>query len=161
MKKLIVKGVLSGSIISLLIACNENKEEPATMVIDKDQIKREIQDKEDSFANLYNSGEVKSIGYYADNAISFYQNRAPLVGKDAIVTFLKSEIISNTDKISFKTNEVIVSNDGNLVVETGSFTLVDSANNLINKGNYMSVFEKRNGKYVAVRDMSVSIMPVK
>jgi ketosteroid isomerase-like protein len=161
MKKLIVKGVLSGSIISLLIACNENKEEPATMVIDKDQIKQEIQDKEDSFANLYNSGEVKSIGYYADNAISFYQNRAPLVGKDAIVTFLKSEIISNTDKISFKTNEVIVSNDGNLVVETGSFTLVDSANNLINKGNYMSVFEKRNGKYVAVRDMSVSIMPVK
>jgi ketosteroid isomerase-like protein len=161
MKKLIVKGVLSGSIISLLIACNENKEEPATMVIDKDQIKQEIQDKEDSFANLYNSGEVKSIGYYADNAISFYQNRAPLVGKDAIVTFLKSEIISNTDKISFKTNEVIVSNDGNLVVETGSFTLVDSANNLINKGNYMSVFEKRNGKYVAVRDMSVSDMPVK
>jgi ketosteroid isomerase-like protein len=161
MKKLIVKGVLSGSIISLLIACNENKEEPATMVIDKDQIKQEIQAKEDSFANLYNSGEVKSIGYYADNAISFYQNRAPLVGKDAIVTFLKSEIISNTDKISFKTNEVIVSNDGNLVVETGSFTLVDSANNLINKGNYMSVFEKRNGKYVAVRDMSVSDMPVK
>jgi ketosteroid isomerase-like protein len=104
---------------------------------------------------------VKSIGYYADNAISFYQNRAPLVGKDAIVTFLKSEIISNTDKISFKTNEVIVSNDGNLVVETGSFTLVDSASNLINKGNYMSVFEKRNGKYVAVRDMSVSDMPVK
>jgi ketosteroid isomerase-like protein len=161
MKKLIVKGVLSGSIISLLIACNENKEEPATMVIDKDQIKQEIQAKEDSFANLYNSGEVKSIGYYADNAISFYQNRAPLVGKDAIVTFLKSEIISNSDKLSFKTNEVIVSNDGNLVVETGSFTLVDSASNLINKGNYMSVFEKRNGKYVAVRDMSVSDMPVK
>jgi len=161
MKNLIVKGVLSGSIISLLIACNENKEEPATMVIDKDQIKQDIQAKEDSFANLYNSGEVRSIGYYADDAISFYQNRAPLVGKDAIVAFLKSEIISNTDKISFKTNEVLVSNDGNLVVETGSFTLVDSANNPINKGNYMSVFEKRNGKYVAVRDMSVSDMPVK
>ena len=161
MKKLIVKGVLSGSIISLMIACNENKEEPVTMVIDKDQIKQEIQAKEDSFANLYNRGEVRSIGYYADDAISFYQNRAPLVGKEAIVTFLKSEIISNTDNISFKTNEVLVSNDGNLVVETGSFTLVDSANNPINKGNYMSVFEKRNCKYVAVRDMSVSDMPVK
>ncbi len=161
MKKSIVKGVLSGSIIGLLIACNENKEETATMVIDKDQIKQEIQAKEDSFANLYNSGEVISIGYYADDAISFYQNRAPLVGKDAIVTFLKSEIISNTNNISFKTNEVLVSNDGNLVVETGSFTLVDSANNPINKGNYMSVFEKRNGKYVAVRDMSISDMPVK
>jgi len=161
MKKLIVKGVLSGFIISLMIACNENKAEPAAMVIDKDQIKQEIQAKEDSFANLYNNGEVRSIGYYADDAISFYQNRAPLVGKDSIVAFLKNEIISTTNKISFKTNEVLVSNDGNLVVETGSFTLVDSANNLINKGNYMSVFEKRNGKYVAVRDMSVSDIPVK
>ena len=161
MKNLIVKGALAASIISLMIACKENKKELATMMIDKDQIKQEIQAKEDSFANLYNSGEVRSIGYYADDAISFYQNRAPLVGKDAIVAFLKSEIISNTDNISFKTNEVLVSNDGNLVVETGSFTLVDSVSNLINKGNYMSVFEKRNGKYVAVRDMSVSDMPVK
>jgi ketosteroid isomerase-like protein len=161
MKNLIVKGTLSGCIISLMIACNEKKEAPVAMVIDKEQIKQEIQAKEDSFANLYNSGELRSIGYYADDAISFFQNREPLVGKDAIVTFLKNDIISKTNKISFKTNEVLVSNDGKLVVETGSFTLVDSASNPINKGNYMSVFEKRNDKYVAVRDMSVSNLPAK
>ena len=36
----------------------------------------------------------------------FYPNRAPLVGKEAIVEFLKLNLISNTDKISFQTNEV-------------------------------------------------------
>jgi len=46
-----------------------------------------------------------------------------------------------------------------MVVEIGAFKLVDSLNNLINSGNYMSLFEKRNGKYVAVRDMSASDMP--
>src|SRR4051812_6491242 len=160
MKNIIVKGASLGCIISIMFACNANKEEPAAVVIDKEQIKKEIQAKEDSFAALYNSGEVRSIGYYADDATSFYQNRAPIVGKDSIVAFLKNDIISNTDRISFKTNEVFVSSDGNLVVELGSFKVVDSANTPFNTGNYMSLFEKRNGKYVAVRDMSASDMPI-
>ncbi|MGO8055672.1 hypothetical protein, partial [Rhizobium leguminosarum] len=76
--------------------------------------------------------------------------------KEAIVEFLKSDISTSSNKISFKTNEVFVSNDGNMVVEVGHFTVVDSTNTGINKGNYMSLFEKRNGKYVCVRDMSAS-----
>ncbi len=161
MKNLIIKGVLSTCIISLVFACNDKKEEPAAAAVDKEQIKKEIQAKEDGFAGLYNAGEVKDIGYYADDATSFFPNRAPLVGKKAIVEFLKSDLISNSDKISYKTNEVFVSNDGNQVVETGSFRLVDSANAIINTGNYMSLFEKRNGKYVCLRDMSASDMPRK
>ena len=160
MKNMIIKGVLSGSIIVFMFACNETKEQPVAAVIDKEEIKKEIQAKEDSFASIYNSGEMRSIGYYADDATSFFQNRPPLVGKEAIVSFLKADITSNSDKISFKTNEVFVSGDGNQVVEIGSFKVVDSVNTPINTGNYMSLFEKRNGKYVAVRDMSASDMPI-
>ena len=158
MKNMIVKGLSLSWIISLMFACNAKKEEPVAVVIDKEQIKKEIQAKEDSFAALYNRGEVRDIGYYADDATSFFQNRPPLVGKEAIVTFLKEDINSNSNRISFTTNEVFVSNDGNLVVEIGSFKVVDSINTLLNSGNYMSLFEKRNGKYVAVRDMSASDM---
>src|SRR5215203_66598 len=160
MKNMIIKGVLSGSIIGFMFACNETKEQPVATVIDKEQIKKQIQAKEDAFAELYNTGEVRNIGYYADDATSFFQNRPPLVGKEAIVSFLKADITSNSDKISFKTNEVFVSGDGNQVVEIGSFKVVDSVNTPINTGNYMSLFEKRNGKYVAVRDMSASDMPI-
>ena len=81
---------------------------------------------------------MKNIGYYADDATSFFQNRPPLVGKEAIVEFLKSDLISNSNKISFKTNEVFVSSDGNQVVEIGYFKVVDSTNTPINTGNYMS-----------------------
>ena len=156
MKNMIAKSVLSGLMTSLLFACNEKKEEQPAPTIDKDLIKREIQAKEDSFASVYNSGQVRNIGYYADDAISFFQNRPPLIGRDSIVSFLKNDIHSNADEISFKTNEVFVSNDGNLVVEIGAFLVIDSLDAPINRGNYMSVFEKRNGKYVAVRDMSAS-----
>lgn len=150
------KVVLLGCVTTLLFACNTDKKEPPALLVDKEQIKKEIQAKEDEFAQTYNAGILKNIGYYADDAISFYQNRPPLEGREAIIEFLKSDLSANSHKISFKTNEVFVSNDGNLVVEIGHFTVVDSTNTGINKGNYMSLFEKRNGKYVCSRDMSAS-----
>ena len=160
MKTKVINGVLLGGMITLMFACNTRNEEPAAATIDKEQIKKEIQAKEDEFAATYNAGVVKNIGYYADDATSFFQNRPPLVGKQAIIDFLKSDDMSNPNKISFQTNEVFPSNDGNQVVEIGYFKVVDSANNPINTGNYMVLFEKRNGKYVSVRDMSASDRPV-
>ena len=67
---------------------------------------------------------------------------------------------TESNKISFTTNEVFVSNDGNQVVEIGYYKVVDSTNTAVNTGNYMVLFEKRNGKYVCVRDMSASDMPL-
>jgi ketosteroid isomerase-like protein len=157
MKNLISKGVSTAIVISMLLSCNSNT---GITAADKEQIKKEIQAKEDEFARVYNSGEIKGIGYYADDAITYYQNRAPLVGKEAIVEFLRSDLDSNTNTISFKTKEVFPSNDGNQVVEIGYFELLDSASIVINTGNYMTLFEKRNGKYVSVRDMSVSNVPL-
>jgi len=153
--------MLSLLLLSLIIACNTKKGDPGTAAVDKEQIKKEIQAKEDEFAAVYNTGEVRNIGYYADDATSFSQNKAPLVGKEAIVKFLMAGIDSSSKgiKISFSTNEVFVSNDANQVVEIGYYKLVDSSNTVINTGNYMSLFEKRNGRYVSVRDMSASDMP--
>ena len=136
-----------------MIACNSNK----TPAVDNEQVKQEIQAKENEFAAVYNSGEMKNIGYYADNAISFTQNSAPLVGKPAIIEYLKANIdsLAKSNKISFKTNEVFVSKDGVLVVECGYYK-VDSADVTIGSGSYMSLFEKRDGKYYCLRDMSAS-----
>lgn len=163
MKNKILNGLLLGSVLISMLACNTKKEEekPA-VVVDKEQIKKEIQAKENEFAETYNSGEVKNIGYYADDAISYYQHKKPLVGKQAISEFLISDLGTNSNIISFKTNEVFVSNDGNQVVESGAYTVTDSVTKkVINSGNYLSLFEKRDGKYVCVRDMSASDMEIK
>jgi ketosteroid isomerase-like protein len=160
MKSKVIQGLALLFVLSLIIACNTKKSETTT-VIDKEQIKKEIQAKEDEFASVYNAGEMKNIGYYADDATSFAQNRAPLVGKPAIIEYLKANIdsLDKDNKINFTTKEVFVSNDGNMVVEIGYFKVVGSENKLVNSGNYMSIFEKRDGKYFAVRDMSASDMP--
>src|SRR5678815_1924992 len=129
MKKNTVKAGLLGGVVVFVFACNGEKKEPMAAAVDKEQIKKEIQAKEDDFASIYNSGELRNIGYYADDATVFYQHRAPIAGKESIVKFLTADLDSNTNKITFTTKEVFPSNDGNQVVEVGEFKVVDSANN--------------------------------
>lgn len=163
MKKTIIEAALLSTVISLMFACGPKKEEPvAAPMIDKEKIKQEIQDRENQFAELYNKAEVKNIGYYADEAITYAQNRAPLVGKPAILEYLKAGIESSSkgNKISFTTHEVFVSGDANQVVELGYFQLVDSTDVVINRGNYMVLFEKRDSVYSVVREMSASDIPL-
>jgi ketosteroid isomerase-like protein len=163
MKNKVTKGLIFICLLSLVIACSPKKTESVAVGIDKEQIKKEIQAKEDEFAATYNAGEMKNIGYYADDATTFAQNSPPLVGKEAIVEYLKANLdsLDKSNKISFVTKEVFVSSDGNQVVEVGYYKVVDSANTVINAGNYMSLFEKRNGRYYSVRDMSASDGSVK
>lgn len=160
MKNLFVKGLVLSYLFFLISSCTVNGEKSTPVQIDKEQIKKEIQAKENEFAEIYNSGELKNIGYYADDAITFYQNWAPITNKAERLEFLKPDLNSVANVISFKTNEVFVSNDGIQVVEIGAYTVVDSLNTVISTGNYMSLFEKRDGKYVCLRDMSASDMPL-
>ena len=162
MKNTLIEVTLLSCLIPLLIACGGQKQEAVAPAIDKEQIKKEIQEKENQFAELYNSGQIKNIGYYADDATTFAQNKAPLVGKPAIVEYLTAglQASSKGNKMTFTTKEVFVSSDGNQVVELGYYNLADSTNVPINTGNYMVLFEKRNGSYAVVREMSASDMPL-
>jgi ketosteroid isomerase-like protein len=161
MRNKISKGLFLLFLMSSLVSCNTKKAEPVT-AIDKEQIKKEIQAKEDEFAANYNAGIKKNIGYYADDAITFAQDNPPLVGKTAIVEYLMAHIdsLSKDNKISYTTKEVFVSCDGDQVLEIGSYKVVDSNNTTVNTGNYMSLFVKRDGKYVSLRDMSASDVPL-
>ena len=130
MKSITIKKVLLiCSIIFGILACSSKRDEPVA-AIDKEQIKKEIQAREDSFAAVYNSGELRNIGYYADDAISFFQNRPLLVGKEAIVNFLRDDIESTTDKISFKTNEIFVS--GTAFIASRDFMALSMSTSIFN-----------------------------
>jgi len=159
MKNMFLKGVVLSCLVLLMISCNTNQEDSTQVAVDLEEIKKEIQARENEFAEVYNSGELKKIGYYADDAITFYQNMAPLTNKAERLEFLKPDLNSNYNKISFKTNEVFATKYGVQVLEIGAYTVVDSLNTVISTGNYMSLFEKRDGKYVCLRDMSASDMP--
>jgi len=159
MKKVFIKGLIVSSVLLVLISCK--KEESSATAIDISKIKEEIQAKENEFAATYNAGVMKEIGYFADDATTFPQNSQPITGKEAIIKYLKSHIdtVSKGKKITFTTNEVFVSKEGEQVVEIGNYTVEDSTETVVNSGNYMTLFVKKDGKYYCLRDMSTSDLP--
>ena len=159
MKNKFVTGIVLGCLFLSMASCNTSGEKSTAVLMDKEQVKKDIQERENQFAEIYNSGEIKKIGYYAGDAVTYYQNMAPIRDKKERWEFFEMDISTNSNKISFTTTEVFPSKDGVQVLEIGYYTVVDSTNTAINTGNYMSLFEKRDGQYVCLRDMSTSDMP--
>jgi ketosteroid isomerase-like protein len=165
MKNKIFNGITLALLAAAVIACAK-KEEPvaeAAPAADAAQIKTEIQALETSFADGMNTRKSEEIVYYADDATSYSQNKQPFIGKEAIHKNMAEEVAQTPkgSKILYTTNEVFPSADGNQVVELGSYKVSDSASAVIASGNFMAMFQKRDGKYVCVRDMGTSDLPKK
>ena len=162
MKNKMLKGIALAVITTLVIACQPKKEEVAAApAVDKEAIKAELQTMESAFADAMNAGKPESIVYYSDDVISYDQNAVPLQGKKAVDAKLAEQVKNSAkgNKISYTANEVFPSSDGNQVVELGSYKVVDSTGTAKFSGNYMALFEKRDGKYTCIRDMGASDMP--
>ncbi len=159
MKNKILKGGFMLAILTVLLACDQKKE-VLMPIVDKDAIKTEIQSMEDAFATAFNARTTDNIIYYADDAISFANEKKPLEGKAAIHESIKEDLktFPKGAKISFITKEIHPSNDANQVVEIGGYQVKDSTDKMIMSGNFISLFEKKDGKYVCIRDMGNSDM---
>jgi ketosteroid isomerase-like protein len=158
MKNKVLKGLLFSGIISLIIACSPKKTEPVTAVIDREQIKKEIQAIENKFAAIYTHRNADSLTYYADDAVSYFVGQKPVAGKDSIHQFIQEELMYFPEgaKLINETLEIFVTDDGNNVAEIGAYKMVDSAGVILQNGHFFSFFAKRNGKYVCTRDMATS-----
>lgn len=134
--------------------------EKATVDIEK--VKGEIQSMEDAYAAAEKAKDAAGVAaYYSDDAISYSRNRQPLKGKAAIRENIANNIANDTtgNYNVYKIVDLYV--EGNTAVEVGSWTEFDPSGNKLGDGNYMSYFQKRDGKYICVRDMSTTTAPVK
>ena len=155
MKKMILHSGIIIVLLTLFVACNQEKEKPA---IDKEKIKSEIQAIEDKFAAVYSNRTLDSLTYYADDAVSYFVGQKPISGKDAIHKFIEDDLkeFPLGAKIINETIEIYVTADGNNVAEIGAYKQVDSTGKILQNGHFFSFFAKRDGRYVCVRDMATA-----
>ncbi len=122
---------------------------------DMSKIKAEIKEIEDAWATASTAKDVATIvGFYADDAISMSDDQPMQVGKAAIQKGVEEEMARRKDntKVAFETMDLY--GDENRVTEVGKTTVTDSTGKVVYTGKYMAVWEKRNGKWLTVRDMS-------
>ncbi|MGK0379302.1 MAG: ketosteroid isomerase-like protein [Patiriisocius sp.] len=131
-------------------------------VLDMEKVKIEIQAMEDAFAAGEKAKDADAVAaYYSDDAMSYSRNREPLSGKKAIRDNIANGIAKDTTGNYNVYKIVDLYAEGDTVVEIGSWTEFDASGNEKDNGNYMSFFQKRDGTYICVRDMSTTTSPVK
>ncbi len=141
-------------------ACSTAKEEATP--VDMDKLKVEIQAMEDAFAAGEKAKDVDAVAaYYADDATSHNRNAEPSAGMAAIKEKIAKGFSEDTTG-SYNVYKVVdLFAEGNTATEIGSWTRMNAAGEKTENGYYMSYFQKRDGKYLCVRDMSVTASPAK
>ena len=147
--------ILSGISALFFSACSAPAEKAAT--VDMDKLKVEIQAKEDAFAAAEKAKDAAAVAaYYSQDAISYGRNEEPISGNAAIKEGIAKRLAKDTTGNNNVYKIVDLFAEGNMVVEIGSWTMLNPAGAETEKGHYMSVFQKRDGNYVCVRDMNVT-----
>lgn len=146
--------------ILTITACSPKEKEEETL--DMEEVKSEIQALEDAYAEGEKAMDPAAVAvYYSKDAISYSRNRQPLKGREAIQENIAANMANDTlgNYNVYKIEDLFA--EGDVVVEVGSWTELDADGTELQNGYYMSYFEKRDGQYVCVRDMSTTTAPVK
>ena len=142
-----------------ILSCSNEK---GASFVDMDAAKKDIQAMEDAYSATEKAKDAdKVVAYYSDDAVSYGRNREPEVGKAAIKESMAKRFAADSTGNTNVYKVVDLFADGNLLVEIGSWSEMSPSGAEVNKGHYMSCFQKKDGKYECVRDMSVSSNPPK
>lgn len=154
---------LCAGIALFMVSCSTPTPPPAAeapKAIDMDALRTEIQAMEDAFAAGEKAKDANAVvAYYSDDAVSYSRNKEPQVGKEAIKSYIAARMAEDTSTTTNVYKVVDLFAEGDKAVEIGSWQEMNAAGEEISRGHYMSYFEKRDGKYVCVRDMNVTSMP--
>lgn len=128
--------------------------EPVEAKADMASIKAGIQALESDWAAADNARDAIAIlAFYSDDAISMSNNAPMTRGKAAMLKEIEKGLAEKAEgeTVAYKTIEVF--GDENTVTEIGTAESKDASGKVIRTGKYMAIWEKRDGKYICIRDI--------
>ncbi len=147
-------------VVFLMPSCQAPDSGATTHEINADSVKAMINALEVDYANASNAKDVAGVlKYYAADAEIYSAEEGTQVGLEAIKASLEKDMASDTsgNKVSFNVTGVWAS--GNLAVETGTSTTTGKDGAVVRTGKYMVLYELRDGKYIAIREMNMRDKP--
>jgi uncharacterized protein (TIGR02246 family) len=121
---------------------------------DMTAVKAEIQALESSWAAADNARDAKAVAaFYADDALSMSNDKPTLVGKAAILADITENLSKKVAGSTVSYEVVEIFGDDKIVTEVGKAISKDASGKVISTGKYMAVWEKRDGKFICIRDI--------
>ncbi len=163
MKKSMILPVITACVLMFSSCQNADKEKAPTtetsVIVepvkpDLAKIRAEIQIVENAWAAAQTAKDINALmALYADDAVSMPDGETSISGKVAIQKKQEAEFAKPATyaSIAFETVEVFA--QGDIVTEVGKTMYKDADGKTIGSGKYIAVFEKRNGKYLCIREI--------
>ncbi len=127
---------------------------PMAAKADPAKMKADIQALETAWANADNARDVNALAaFYADDAVSLANNQPMLTGKAAIQKDLEATMAKRPKGSTISYDVMDAFGCDNFVTEVGKTTYKDSTGKVLSTAKYMAVWEKRDGKYICIRDI--------
>lgn len=160
-----MKNVILVIFIAICCFVTACKDSPRSEVIIKDNTAHEAEDVKESikkegaaFEDAIRSADSNALAaFYVPGALVMAPNSEPISGT-GIGGFWGSTIRMGIKDMKLTTTDI--ANEGNLVVETGNYEMFGPENKSLDKGKYIVVWKKDNGKWKIFRDMFSSNLPV-
>ena len=161
MKKTIIVSCLALTV--LLNACNDDAKKndaskettkTETSKDDMTKVRSDIQAIENQWADAQNKKDVNALmALYADDAVSMPDGEPTVSGKAAIKAKQEKDlgVPAKYASIAFETLDVYGQRD--VVTEVGKTMYKDAAGKTIGGGKYIAVYEKRDGKWLCIREI--------
>jgi uncharacterized protein (TIGR02246 family) len=142
----------------MFASCNAPAEEAPTVAKpDMASVKAQIQELENAWAEADNARDLNAImALMADDAATMPENMPTISGKAAIQKDYETSMAKKAagTTVSYEVLEVFGSEDQ--VTEVGKAVTKDAEGKVLRSGKYMAVWEKRDGKYLCIRDIGNS-----
>ena len=148
----------------LMIGCNTTETKPVEAQApaaveaakpDMGKVKAEIQALESAWAVADNARDVDAVAaFYADDAVSLLNNKPLAAGKEALRKDIAGSLAGKAKGATVSYDVTEVFGDENTVTEIGKITSKDADGKVIYSGKYMAIWQKRDGKYICIRDIS-------
>jgi ketosteroid isomerase-like protein len=145
-----------------LFSCQQTPEAPAATATvetpappDMAAIKAEIQALESAYAVAHTAGDAAAVtAFYSDDAVTMGDDMTAVSGKAAILKDFEDSYAKRKKKRTMSFEVLEVFGDENRVTEIGKSTGKDETGKVVYTGKYMAIWEKRNGKWLTIRDIS-------
>jgi uncharacterized protein (TIGR02246 family) len=159
MQKHLGMTLLSVCCLALLaLQCNQ-QQKPDTRAADEATI-RSINP---AWFKAYNAGDANSIvALYAEDAVVNPPGAPPARGQAAIREyFMKDVAASNAAGMALTAGSTTDAGvTGDLGWEWGTFTMTDKSGTTVDRGKYVTVYARKDGKWLIIRDIWNSDGPV-
>lgn len=148
-------------IIASSSGCQEPSASEKPIADDSENVRQIIEEKNAQVEEWFRAGHVDSVNtVFADDIIQMIPHQPLIEGKEEFKAFWEQMVQNGQLDFDVKTQEV--KHNGDLAVERGTFKLNYTPNQnspipaVQDKGNYVVVWEKKDGNWRALWDAPVS-----